>query len=162
MNERTLEQWLKEHHRDAFMWALQCCRYNQDEAKEVLQMTYLKILEGKANYSAKSQFKTWLFSVVRNTAIDHAKKSIPFEGLDHLSLMEEEPLEIDTINYQALLGRLPERQQQVLLLAFYHSLTLTEIATVTGLHIGTIRTHYDRGKTALRDLILKEKKYEKI
>ncbi len=162
MNKSTLEQLLKEHHRDAFMWARQCCGYNQDEAKEVLQMTYLKIWEGKASYGEKAQFKTWLFSVIRFTAIDHVKKSRSFEGLDQLTLPDEEPLELDSINYQALLKQLPERQHQVLLLAFYHSMTLAEIATVTGLHIGTIRTHYDRGKIALRDLILKENKYEKI
>lgn len=157
MNKSKVEQLLKEHHHDAFIWARQCCHYNSDDAKEVLQMTYLKILEGKAKYGEQAQFKTWLFSVIRFTAIDHAKKNIPFEGLENLTIMDEEPKELDTINYKALLKQLPERQHQVMLLAFYHSMTLTEIATVTGLHIGTIRTHYDRGKIALRELILNEK-----
>lgn len=157
MNKSILEQLLKEHHRDAFMWARQCCKYNSDDAKEVLQMTYLKIWEGKAKYGEQAQFKTWLFSVIRFTAIDHVKKSKPFEGLENIILVEDEPKELDTINYKALLSQLSERQHQVMLLAFYHSMTLTEISTVTGLHIGTIRTHYDRGKIALRELILNEK-----
>ena len=157
MNQSTLEQLVKEHHRDAFIWARQCCGYNHDDAKEVLQMAYLKIWEGKAKFSGKAQFKTWLFSVIRFTAIDHSKKSRPFEGLDHLTIAEDAPQEIDTINYKALLSRLPERQHQVLLLAFYHSMTLAEIAAITELHIGTVRTHYERGKIALRELILKEK-----
>ncbi len=125
-------------------------------------MTYLKILEGKATYNEQSSFKTWLFSVIRFTAIDHSKKQISFEGLQHVYLQVEDTVEPDAINYKELLAKLSERQHQVLLLAFYHNMTLEEIATITELHIGTIRTHYERGKIALRELILKVKNYEEI
>lgn len=162
MNKSKIEQLLKTHHRDAFLWARQCCYYNSNEAHEVLQMTYLKILEGKANYNEQSSFKTWLFSVIRFTAIDHSRKQIPFEGLERIDSKVEEAEEPDSINYKELLSKLSERQHQVLLLAFYHNMTLEEIATITELHIGTIRTHYERGKLALRELILKVKNYEEI
>jgi RNA polymerase sigma factor (sigma-70 family) len=158
MDKTELAHLLKEHHRDAFMWASQCCNYNREEGKEVLQVTYLKILEGKATYGGHSEFKTWLFSVIRFTAIDHLKKRIPMEGLEDLPVaMQEEEFETDPVNYQELLSRLPERQHQVLLLAFYHGMTLTMIADLMELHVGTVRTHYERGKDALRDIILKEK-----
>jgi len=158
MNKSTLEHLLKEHHKDAFLWAAQCCNYNREEGKDVLQITYLKILEGKATYGEQAAFKTWLFSVIRFTAIDYMKKKISFEGLDHLQVMEEEHVEQDAVNYKALLSRLPKRQQEVLLLAFYHNMTLAMIAELMELHIGTVRTHYERGKEALREIILKEKK----
>lgn len=159
MNTARLEQLLKEHHASAFRWASQCCHYREEEAKEVLQMVYLKILEGKAKYHEKSSLKTWLFSVIRFTAIDYLKKNKRFTSLEKLNpiLQVESPEETSNINYQQLLAQLPERQHQVLLLAFYHNMTLTEIATVTNLHIGTVRTHYQRGKLALKALILKEK-----
>ena len=157
MNKSGLERLIREHHRDAFMWASQCCNYNHEEAKEVLQMTYLKIFEGKAIYGEQAEFKTWLFSVIRFTAMDYLKKRILFNELDKLEVVEEELFEPDPINYKALLSKLSDRQHQILLLAFYHGMTLAAIADVTGLHIGTIRTHYERGKDALRNLILKEK-----
>ncbi|TRX60609.1 RNA polymerase sigma factor [Fulvivirga sp. M361] len=157
MNKNRLERLLKEHHRDAFMWACQCCNYNHDEAREVLQITYLKIFEGKAVYREQAGFKTWLFSVIRFTSIDHLKKNLPFEALDQLNSVADEQYEPDSINYKLLLARLSDRQQQVLLLAFYHGMTLAEIADVTELHIGTVRTHYERGKEALKGLILNEK-----
>jgi RNA polymerase sigma-70 factor (ECF subfamily) len=157
MDRTRLERLLKEHHRDAFMWASQCCHYRREEGKEVLQMAYLKILEGKAVFGQQSAFKTWLFSVIRFTAIDHLKKRISFEGLERVEVAEEEQAEPDDVNYRALLSRLPERQHEVLLLAFYHNMTLAMIADLLELHIGTIRTHYERGKEALREIILKEK-----
>lgn len=157
MNRNRLEHLLKGHHKDAFMWASHCCNYNHEEAKEVLQLTYLKVLEGKARYGERAAFKTWLFSVIRFTAIDYLKAQRTFEDLDGLDIVQEEPGDNpDSINYKKLLNQLPNRQQQVLLLSFYHGMTLEEIAGITELHIGTVRTHYQRGKEALRNLILKE------
>lgn len=159
MNKSRLEHLLKTHHQDAFRWASQCCGYQDEHAKEVLQKVYLKILEGKAKYHEKSSFKTWLFSVIRFTAIDYLKSNRTFKRLETLEQIPSIEVETEkpTMNYQKLLAQLPKRQHQVLLLAFYHNLTLAEIAEVTHLHIGTVRTHYERGKSALKKLILKEK-----
>ncbi|WP_299214483.1 sigma-70 family RNA polymerase sigma factor [uncultured Dokdonia sp.] len=157
MDKRQLTDLLQKHHTDAFLWASHCCHYNQEEGKEVLQRAYLKILEKKAVYKEKATFKTWLFSVIRFTAIDYLKKKKSYEPLELVKIgIEDPPYEITTIDYKELLKKLPERQHQVLLLAFYHEMTLAEIATITGLHIGTIRTHYERGKQTMRTLLLKE------
>ncbi|MEM7084953.1 MAG: sigma-70 family RNA polymerase sigma factor [Bacteroidota bacterium] len=153
MNNSTLESLLKEHHTEAFLWALQCCRYSEDDAKDVLQMSYLKIVEGKARFKEQSAFKTWLFSVIRFTAIDFIKQHPTNRSLEGLEVAEEPEFETTETNYKQLLLQLPERQREVLLLAFYHQMTLTVIAETTGLHIGTVRTHYERGKAALRKLI---------
>lgn len=160
MDKVELEQLLKRHHRDAFLWAYQICNYNDDDGKEVLQMTYLKIAEGRAVFRDKSEFKTWLFSIIRNTAMDYLKKRVFFDDLDTIEekFQEVEKIDTDPINYRDLLQRLPNRQQQVLLLAFYHDMTLAQIADVTNLHIGTVRTHYERGKIAVKALIINEKK----
>jgi RNA polymerase sigma-70 factor (ECF subfamily) len=156
MSKSQLEQFLKVHHRDAFLWARHCCNYDENHAKEVLQITYLKILEKKAVYKNKSTFKTWLFSVIRFTGIDYLKRVSNFDDLDVLKMTtEEEPIEVDATDYRKVLAQLPDRQQQVLLLVFYHGMTLTEVATTLELHIGTVRTHYERGKTALRARISK-------
>ena len=157
MDKRRLTDLLQTHHADAFLWASHCCHYDQEEGKEVLQSTYVKILEKKAVYKEKSTFKTWLFSVIRFTAIDYLKKRKSYESLEHIKIgVEDTPYEIYEVDYKELLKQLPERQHQVLLLAFYHEMTLADIATITDLHIGTIRTHYERGKQTMRTLLLKE------
>ena len=153
MTKDTLTTLLKTHHREAYLWSLQCCYGNQDNAKDVLQLVYLKIVEGKATYKEQSLFKTWLFSVIRFTAIDYHKKQqklIPLDGIIVAYDTKEEPT---YQNYRQLIQKLPERQQQILTLAFYHDMTLAQIAEIKQLHIGTVRTHYERGKTALRQLI---------
>jgi len=42
-----------------------------DRAADVLQIAYLKVLNGKAAFDARSSFKTWLFAVIRRTAADY-------------------------------------------------------------------------------------------
>ena len=48
------------------------------------------------------------------------------------------------------LARLPARQREVLHLVFYEDLTIAAAANLLGIALGTARTHYERGKAALR------------
>ncbi|MCH6233799.1 RNA polymerase sigma factor [Cognataquiflexum rubidum] len=155
MKKHWLETILKELHSEAYHWSRQCCSFDDDRAKDVLQLVYLKILEGKAVYKEKSQVKTWLFSVIRFTAYEEIKKEGKNSSLDQLPDMayEDDPPENDS--HEALLQALPDRQKEVLLMVFYHDMTLEQCAEVMNLHIGTIRTHYDRGKKKLKEWIEK-------
>ncbi len=68
MEIADLKAELEQLHSASFGWALNCCRRDADEAEEVLQTVYLKILEGKARFRGESSLKTWLFAVIRKTA----------------------------------------------------------------------------------------------
>jgi RNA polymerase sigma-70 factor (ECF subfamily) len=89
MTNKAIASLLKQHHEDAYRWSYQCCRGNEDNAKDVLQLAYLKIVEGKAKYQEKSAFKTWLFSVIRFTAIDYFKQDRKLMTLDGIELADE-------------------------------------------------------------------------
>lgn len=153
MKKNQLEKLLREHHVPAYYWALQLCNHQEDSAKEVLQMTYLKILENKARYKEQSSFKTWLFAVIRFTALDHLKVQSKHSSLDHLQIVDDSPVYEPELNLRPYLDQLPERQKQVLLLSFYHDLSLSNVAQVLEISIGSVRTHYSRGKEALRALL---------
>src|SRR5687767_2175214 len=62
---------LEKHHREGYVWALNCCRQNHATAEEVLQKVYVKILAGRARFRGEASFKTWFLTLIRNTAVDH-------------------------------------------------------------------------------------------
>ena len=51
------------------------------------------------------------------------------------------------------LARLPLRQRDVLHLVFYQDLTIEETARVLSIAVGTARSHFERGKYRLRQLL---------
>lgn len=159
-----LQDELENLHSASFGWALSCCRRDHAEAEEVLQTVYLKILEGKAKFRGESSLKTWLFAVIRKTAIGEYRKKLlrnlvfisGLEKRDDATPLVEAPgaaFEKSEIQkqFRAALAKLPPRQREVLHLAFYEDMSLSEAAVILGISIGSARQHYERGKKHLRE-----------
>ena len=155
MNRTQLDLILKTYHREAYIWARQCCAFDDEMAKDVLQQVYLKVLEGKAKLKEVEKAKTWLFSIIRYTAIDQLRKQGRLVSLDESYEVEDPKEEIDQTDYQAIIQLLPKMQQEVILMVFYHQMTIEQSAEVLQIAVGTARTHYDRGKKKLKELITK-------
>lgn len=147
-------------HDAAWGWALACCRRDHDEALEVLQDSYAKVLDGAAAFGHRASFKTWLFAVIRRTAQEHRRRHM----LRHLGLgryagsgagpRRSTPVDPIEVQQRALaltlcLDTLARRQREVLHLVFYEELTLNEAALAMHVSLGAARRHYHRGKKNL-------------
>lgn len=168
MNSDELKEVLELHHASSFGWAMSCCGRDRAEAEDVLQIVYLKVLEGKARFNGTAAFKTWLFAVIRKTAADQRRKNL-FRGFIALKVAErhsqtdgEHPdesayrSEIQQL-FRSALARLPRRQREALELVFYHELNIQEASKVMRVSLGSARTHYERGKKRLRELLEESK-----
>jgi RNA polymerase sigma factor (sigma-70 family) len=165
MESDELKAVLEQHHPSSFGWAMACCRRDRSEAEEVLQIVYLKVLQGKARFNGTASFKTWLFAVIRKTASDQRRKSL----LRALTTLRVAQLGTDTDiaehpeesayrseiqrMFLGALAKLPRRQREVLELVFYHDLSIEEAAAVMSVSLGSARTHYERAKKRLRQLL---------
>lgn len=165
MEIEDLRAQLEQHHSSSFGWALGCCRRDASEAEDVLHNVYVKVLEGKARFNGDSSFKTWLFAVIRKTASDQRRRNllrsvIVMRAAERVvsSRYPERPDEsayrgeVQTI-FQHALRRLSGRQREALELVFYHELSIEEASAVMGVSLGSARTHYERGKKRLRELL---------
>ena len=168
-DRHELDRQLEEHHSASFGWALSCCRWNRTEAEDVLQTSYLKVLDGKAIYDGRSSFKTWLFGVVRRTAAEQRRRRAIREmalgrwfavlaGMERNTGNPDQRLALSDDHTQLVnaLRSLPRRQREVLELVFYQELTIRAAAEVLQVSLGTARTHYERGKKRLREILGKE------
>ena len=159
MDIAELKTELEALHQASFGWALNCCRHSRVEAEEVLQTVYLKILQGKATYRGESKLRTWLFAVIRKTAVSERRKRV-LRSLITINNTDNKPcsqpeLELERSEmqqrFQQALARLPARQRETLHLVFYQDLSLSEAAQVMDISIGSARRHYERGKKHLRE-----------
>lgn len=181
MRERTkswerisgqLEKDLERFHPESFGWALHCCDRDRHEAEDVLQTAYLKVLSGGARFGGRSSFRTWLFGVIRVTALERRQKLSRRAAALRRHWLErgggDSPEEVPgpqsdverserSLRLLAALKKLPERQRDTLHLVFYQGLTIEEAAAVLGVALGTARTHYERGKRSLRALLSEER-----
>ena len=165
MDIAELKAELETLHSASFGWALNCCGRDPAEAEEVLQTVYLKILEGKACFRGEASLKTWLFAVIRKTAIGEHRKNIlrrlrwsdESEQDTLVSPLEQPGAAFEKSEVQALfqnaLKTLPHRQREALHLVFYQDLSLSEAAVVMGVSIGSARQHYERGKKRVREFL---------
>lgn len=170
MDKNDLHDEIERLHPASYGWALWCCDHRRDEAEEVLQAAYLKVLEGVARFDGRASPRTWFFSVVRRTAWEQRRRRWVRELLLGRWLTQQPALAPHPAPDEALgsseenhtllraLAKLPARQREVVHLVFYQDLTIQEAAKVLNISLGTARTHFERGKSRLRDLLTSEGK----
>jgi RNA polymerase sigma-70 factor (ECF subfamily) len=162
MEQCELERELAQLHSESWGWALACCRRDRELAEDALQSAYLTVISGRAQFDGSSSFKTWVFGVIRWTARTERRRrllwirrSADLAAIDNLtdhsratdSVVNDSEQRLNLL--EALAG-LSGRQKEVLQLVFYHDMTIEQAAAVMKVSIGSARTHYDRGKKALK------------
>ena len=165
MSPIEVEAELERLHEESFGWALNCCGWDESEAEDVLQTTYLKVVSGTARYEGRSTFRTWLFGVIRRTSQEfHRRTRVDRSRIVHL-VVDEVPVRatddvVGTLERAEAskrltnaLEHLSDRQREVLHLVFYQDLSIAEAAEVMDVGLGSARTHYERGKARLRTLL---------
>jgi RNA polymerase sigma factor (sigma-70 family) len=162
---------LQAQHAANFGWALTCCAWQRDLADDVLQEAYLRVLDGRAKYSGRSTIKTWFFAVIKQVAAD-VQRTLRRRSILNLQVVSgnavitgdatpeysetlADALYADESSQQlrAALMALSIRQREVLHLVFYAELTLVEAAMALDISVGSVRTHYHRGKERLSALL---------
>lgn len=168
MDRAELERQLQAFHAASFAWALACCDRDRNDAEDVLQTAYVKVLDGKARFDGRAAFRTWLFAVIRMTAAaqrrtrwlrrlrfvpDGADAVDPHESAERHMLRSERAAAL-----LRGLARLARRQREVLELVFYHDMTIEQAGRTLGISLGSARVHYERGKKRLCALLEDEER----
>lgn len=158
---RELERSLETLHAAAYGWAITCCGGDETEAQDVVQETYLRLLAGRARFDGRAELRTFVFGVVKRVAAERARKRARRRRLLRLLRAESTGANVpparegfdEAVRVRKALGELSPRQAQLLHLVFYEGFTVEGAAAVLDVSVGTARTHYERGKARLRELL---------
>ena len=130
---------------------------NTAEAEDICSEVFEKVLRKIDDYDrSKAAVGTWIFSITRNTLIDHYRKMRPTEDLDENLKDDTEPdeglLNNETLSeLAAAMQRLPEQLRDIVVLRYYDGKPLTEIAQMMGLSYGAVKLRHQNALLLLRE-----------
>jgi RNA polymerase sigma-70 factor (ECF subfamily) len=131
-------------------------------AQEITQDTFIKVWEHPERYRYDdSRFAAWLLMIARHRAIDHLRRehvrSDRATSMDDASFSEmpdmSQDVEAKWRDMRHVLDQLPAEQRDVIVLAYYHGLSQSEIADMLKLPLGTVKTRLRLGMEKLRNAI---------
>jgi len=134
-------------------------------AEDLAQETFVRLLR-PAGYQPGRAFRPWLYAIATNLARDHAKSAtvrrqatpVSEDALlalcDRSPSPEEQALRAeDASRIATAVGALGSEYREVILLRFYHGLSLAEIAEALAIPLGTVKSRLSVGVRRLRALL---------
>ncbi|MFA6514922.1 MAG: sigma-70 family RNA polymerase sigma factor [Candidatus Paceibacterota bacterium] len=140
-----------------------------DYANDIVQDVFIKVWKNikKFDYN-KASFKTWIFTIARNTVTDYLrkKKMINFSALDKeeesfadnieddVVLPDEALIKLEDKEFlNKLLDEIPTNYKEVLVLYYQEDMTFKEIGELLGKPLNTVKSHHHRALTILREML---------
>ena len=115
------------------------------EAEDLVQETYVKALRGFGSFTAGTNFRAWMYRILRNTFL--TSKS----GLKAMASIDDDVVE--TVAAQGTPESLPLIFREVLLLADMEEMSYREIAETLNIPIGTVTSRLLRARRKVREAL---------
>ena len=132
------------------------------EAEDLVQETFTKALRGFPSFQAGTNFRAWIFRILRNSFLSSRsglKTTVAFDEEDHevgsdTSTPEKLLIEqADRELVQQALAVLPVPQREILLLCEVEEMSYEEISETLGIAMGTVMSRLFRARKALRRVL---------
>ena len=159
----------------AYAIAFNMCSGDHEQAQDITQEAFLKVLKNINRFRGESEFSTWLYRIIFNTYLDSRKQRLKWghifsfwwikkdKGGSGKEVLEElpdkneikNPLNVLQTKYfeqeiQKALHLLPEKQRIVFQLKVINEMSIKEIAKITGSAEGTVKSHLFRATRSLQ------------
>jgi RNA polymerase sigma-70 factor (ECF subfamily) len=148
-----------DRHGAAVLYLAQRMLGNRADAEDVTQLTFVAAWTGRDGYDPqRGTMLGWLLGIARRKAVDRLRSAARDERITetvraqpgHPDGPETPDRLVDRLVVADEMARLPDEQRRALELAFFDDLTHPQIAAVTGLPLGTVKSHIRRGMANLR------------
>lgn len=152
---------------------------NQNDASDIVQEVFIKVWKNIHHFDdTKASFKTWIFTIARNTTTDflRKKKNLLFsdmfastdgkkenneeinsfaENIPDDNLLPDEALQKlqDKTYLNGILEKLPSNYLEVLILHYQEEITFEEIGEILGKPLNTVKSQHRRALIELRKML---------
>lgn len=156
-DRRALTEFIRATQDD--VWRLLAHLAGPENADDLAQETYLRVISALPRFAARSSARTWLLSLARRAWVDNIrhdmarprKSATSYEdAASQAPALENSATWSDWIDTRALIDALPADRREALILTQVLGYTYEEAAKITGVRVGTIRSRVARAR---KDLI---------
>ncbi|HID06351.1 MAG TPA: sigma-70 family RNA polymerase sigma factor [Armatimonadetes bacterium] len=143
---------------------------NHDDAMDAAQDVFIRVFEKVNSFRGASSLGTWIYRITVNICLDYLKRrrEVTFSSLNpdehETTLLIPDPSpspedvaerkEVQELVHRALEQLAPEHRA-VIVLCDLEQLSYDEAAQVLGIPLGTLKSRLNRGRLALKDILLK-------
>lgn len=162
----AFEELIRRTHREVYSLALRLVG-NPDDAAEVAQETYMKLLRVVRQFRGDAKFSTWLYKVTSSVAISSLRKrakqrlDVPLEledwdrlsspaGSDPAEMLEQTMLKG---RLEAALQALPAGYRTVVVMKDVYGFSLDEIGKQIGISEGAAKVRLFRARQRLKEML---------
>jgi RNA polymerase sigma-70 factor, ECF subfamily len=135
---------------------------DRSAAEDVFQQVLLEAWERSPTYDPRrASLRTWLSTIARSRAIDHLRRRIPEPrdpavAVAGAALNEPAADVVDRMAFDGLLERLSREESEVVRLRFHVGLSQRQIARLTGIPLGTVKSRTASALRHLRAMLVEE------
>lgn len=160
---QAFEELIKLTHREVYSLAYRMVG-NREDAADVAQDTFIKLLRAIKTFRGDSKFSTWLFTVTSSVAISHLRRRARRKGdvsLDADDFHETAPVaEADDIERRDLKARLDEAllalplgYRAVVVMKDVYGFSLADVGRQLGITEGAAKVRLFRARQRLKDML---------
>lgn len=132
------------------------CR-NDALADDLAQETFLRAFQKLDQLKEQTSEKAWIYQIGYRIFLDHVRKQKRRRDLSE-SKMPEAEVQLDKtgikMDVEQAMDNLPEAQRAAVMLCLAYGFSHSEAAAALEQPLGTVKSHVNRGKTALRGFLM--------
>ena len=162
-----IEKYIQEYGQRLFHLCLKLER-NKTNAEELYQETWIRVLKNFGSYKPEFEFYPWVTMVCVNCYRNLMKKRafdslfLSFTDNDAKDSYLESIAHFDADSFEnddlvKALKKLDDRLRLVIVLYYYERYTIEEIAKITGIKLGTVKSRLYNGRLELRGFMENER-----
>lgn len=148
--------------------------HEQEISEDLTQEVFIRVWKA-GKYEVKAKFSTWLYRLAYHLLVDHYRKqkreppqelsTLAEVGLSREASSENSPetqavLRDQQAQIQAALGKLPESQQNILILSKFQDLKYSQIAEILNCPVNRVKVNVFRALKNLTHILKEEKNHE--
>ena len=130
-----------------------------DRADDLVQETVVRALSKAHLWKPDTDLRAWLFTLMHNQYVNAIRSAVRRGSHSSLDAALEigrpgnQTEHLELRDFRAALDRLPGEQREVVLLIGLEGLKYEEVAAITGVPVGTVRSRLSRARETLREMM---------